>query len=123
MEACQEACQNCIELLGGNAAPTMNNQPFGQGGQYAFPARTKEELQASAAQAAHAGQVSAAHVQQIQAAQQSEQALANGDLDMFAVLQKQGGFADPATQGMPPPAPTPQPAQEAPKNDGGEWLL
>lgn len=116
MQACQEAVQNCIEMLSGTVAPRMNNQPLGQGGQYAFPARTREELQASAAQAAHHGQVSQAQVQQVQMAAQADQALANGELDMFAVLQRQAGFADPASQGE---------AQPTPEAKGGsnEWLL
>lgn len=101
MEACREAVQNCIQILSGTQAPTMNNQPLGQGGQYAFPARTAAELQASAAQAAHQGQVSAANVQQVRMAQQAEHAMANGNVDMFELLSRQAGIADPASQAKP----------------------
>ena len=66
---------------------------------------------------AHAGQVSAAHESQVVAQVQADQALANGQLDMFAVLQQAAGTADPATQGMP--------AQEAPANEPStdDWIL
>jgi hypothetical protein len=115
MDACREAVQNCIQMLSGSQAPTMNNQPLGQGGQYGFPARTAQELLASADQVAHAGKVSAAHVAQQNLAAQADQALAAGELDMFAVLQQQAGLADPASQGMPK-------AQEVPA-DGDSWIL
>ena len=116
MQAVQNATQNCIENLSGTQAPAMNADPLGQGGQYAFAARTAQELQASAAQAAHAGQVSDARAQQAAAAQQADVALANGQLDMFAVLQGEAGLQDPASQGMPP--------TEAPNEPGSdEWIL
>lgn len=120
MQAVQEAVQNCITNLSGTAAPAMNAEPLvpGQGG-YAMPARTAAELQASAAAAAHAGQVSQARAGQKQAAQQAEAALANGQLDMFAVLQQQAGVQDPASQGMPPTAPAPE-VQDA---GSDEWIL
>ena len=115
MAGIQECVQNSVDMLSG-AAP-MPSQPIGQGGEYAFPARTAAELQATRNQAAHAGQVSAAHEDQITAQAQADQALANGQLDMFAVLQKAAGTADPASQGMP--------AQEAPNNDpaSDDWIL
>jgi hypothetical protein len=116
MTGIQECVQNCVEQLSGTIAPTPS-QPIGQGGQYAFPARTAAELQASRQAAAHAGQVSAAHENQLAAQAQADQALANGQLDMFAVLQQAAGTADPATQGMP--------AQEAPANEppADDWIL
>lgn len=120
MEACREAVQNCIEMLSGTQAPRVNNRPLDQGGRYAFPARTREELQASAAAAAHQGQVSAAHAQQAQLAAQADQALAHGELDMFAQLQQAAQLADPASQGMPPSQPQPQ---EATRAGSDEWLL
>ncbi len=119
MSACQEATQNCIEQLSGSAGPIVQAQPLGQGGQYAFPARTAAELQASSAQAAHAGQVTAHRAQAAQLEEQSAQALANGELDMFAVLQQRAGMQDPASQGMPPSAPV-----EVPNEPGSDqWLL
>lgn len=116
MNGIQECVQNSVEMLSGTVAPTPS-QPIGQGGEYAFPARTAAELQASQQQAAHAGQVSAAHDAQVAAQAQADQALANGQLDMFAVLQKAAGTADPATQGMPAP--------EAPANEpaADDWIL
>ncbi len=116
MTAVQNAIQNCIENLSGTQAPAMNADPLGQGGTYAFAARTAAELQASAAQAAHAGQVSDARVQQAAAAQQADVALANGQLDMFAVLQGQAGLQDPASQGMPPTE-----VPNEPRSD--EWII
>lgn len=116
MTGIQECVQNCVEQLSGTIAPTPS-QPIGQGGQYAFPARTAAELQASRQQADHSGQVSAAHESQIAAQAEADQALANGQLDMFAVLQQAAGTADPATQGMP--------AQEAPADEppADDWLI
>lgn len=102
MAAVQEAVQNCINMLSGTAAPVGNSDPLGQGGQYAFPARTAAEIQASVAEAAHSGVVSNAREQQLEQAQQAEVALANGQVDMFELLQKQAGLQDPASQGMPP---------------------
>ncbi len=121
MTAVQEAVQNCITNLSGTVAPPMNAEPLvpGQGG-YAMPARTAAELQASAAQAAHSGQVSQARESQQQAARQAELALANGQLDMFAVLQKQAGVQDPASEGVPPTAPAPEVKSES---GSDEWLL
>lgn len=116
MTGIQECVQNCVEQLSGTMAP-IAQQPIGQGGQYAFPARTAAELQASSQAAAHAGQVSAAHDAQVAAQAQADQALANGQLDMFAVLQNAAGTADPATQGV--PANEPAPAKE-PTTD---WIL
>ena len=112
MDGIRECVQNCVEQLSGTIAPTAQ-QPIGQGGEYAFAA----ELQASRQQAAHAGQVSAAAEAQVAAQAQADQALANGQLDMFAVLQQAAGTADPATQGMP--------AQEAPANEpaADDWIL
>lgn len=117
MTGIQECVQNCVEQLSGTVAPSIPAQPISQGGQYAFPARTAAELQSSKQQAAHAGQVSAAHESQVVAQVQADQALANGQLDMFAVLQQAAGTADPATQGMP--------AQEAPANEPStdDWIL
>lgn len=120
MEACREAVQNCIEMLSGAPAPTMNNQPLGAGGKYAFPARTAQELQASASEASHSGHVSQAHAAQAQLAAQADQAMANGELDMFAQLQQQANLADPASQGMPPQQPQQQETPDAGRND---WLL
>lgn len=116
MTAIQEATQNCIENLSGTMGPVVNNNPLGQGGQYAYPARTAEELRSSSAAAAHAGQVSAAQAAQKAHADQADIALANGQLDMFAVLQEQAGLQDPASQGMPP--------TETPNEPGSdEWIL
>lgn len=115
MAGIQECVQNSVDMLSG-AAP-MPSQPIGQGGEYAFPARTAAELQATRNQAAHAGQVSAAHDAQVVAQAQADQALANGQLDMFAVLQQAAGTADPASQGMP--------AQEAQSSEPAtdDWLI
>lgn len=115
MNGIQECVQNSVDMLSG--APPQPSQPIAQGGQYAFPARTAKELQASRKEVAHAGQVSAAHASQVAAQAQAEQALASGQLDMFAVLQKAAGTADPATQGMP--------TQEAPASElaSDEWIL
>lgn len=112
MSAVQEAVQNCIENLSGTTAPATNSQPLGQGGQYAFAARTRQELEASAHEAAVAGQVSQARVGQMESLQKSEQALAGGDVDMFALLQKRAGLQDPM-------------AQPEVKNDSGsdEWVF
>ncbi len=121
MAAVQEAVQNCIQNLSGTVAPVMNADALVPGaGGYAMPARTREELQASSAQAAHAGQVSQARAAQVQAAQQAEVALANGQLDMFAVLQDKAGLQDPASQGIPPTAPAPEVQSES---GSDEWLL
>ncbi len=115
MTAVMEATQNCIEQLSGQAAPE-SSLPLGDGGQYNFPARTAQELQASAAQAAHVGNVSAARDAQVQHAQDADIALANGEVDMFAVLQQAAGVQDPASQGMP--------ATEVPSEPGSDnWLL
>lgn len=119
MTAVQEAVQNSIEMLSG-AAPQANAAPLSQGGQYAFPARTREELQATQQQAAVNGQVSQAHPQQLQALQQAEAAMANGELDMFAVLQQRAGMVDPATQGGAPQQHAPEVTSE-PASD--EWIL
>lgn len=116
MSAVQNAVQNCIENLSGTMAPVVNAEPLGQGGQYAFPARTAAELQESAAEAAHAGQVSVAREAQVAHAAQADIALANGQLDMFAVLQKQAGLQDPASQGMPPTEASSEPGSD-------EWIL
>lgn len=118
MTAVQEAVQNCVQNLSGTMAPRMNADPLvpGQGG-YAMQARTPAELQASAAQAAHAGQVSQARSNQLNLAQQAETALANGQLDMFAVLQKQAQIQDPASQGMPPTA------EVQSESGSDEWLI
>ena len=115
MTGIQECVQNSVDMLSG--APPTPAQPIGQGGQYAFPARTAAELQSSRQQAAHAGQVSAAHENQLAAQAQADLALANGQLDMFAVLQNAAGTADPATQGME--------AQEAPASEPAtdDWLI
>lgn len=121
MQAVQEAVQNCIINLSGTQAPLMNAQPIAEGGQYTMPARTAQEIQQSAAAAAHQGQVSAAHSQQLELAAQGDQALANGQLDMFALLQKQAGLQDPASQGMPP---TDIQATEVTSDAGSdEWLI
>jgi hypothetical protein len=120
MTAVQEAVQNCVQNLSGTMAPRMNAEPLVAGAgaqQYAMQARTPAELQASAAQAAHAGQVSQARANQLQLAQQAETALANGQLDMFAVLQKQAGLQDPASQGMPPTA------EVQSESGSDEWLI
>lgn len=54
MQAVQGAVHNSIKNLSG-APPAANGQPLGAGGQYHFPARTKEELMASMPQAASEG--------------------------------------------------------------------
>jgi len=118
MDGIRECVQNCVEQLSGTIAPPMPAQPLVPGaGGYAFNARTAAELQASRAQADHSGQVTAAHESQVAAQAQADQALANGQLDMFAVLQQAAGTADPATQGMP--------AQEAPASEPAtdDWIL
>jgi hypothetical protein len=115
MTGIQECVQNSVDMLSG--APPTPAQALGAGGEYAFPARTAAELQASKAEADHSGQVSAARESQVVAQQQADLALANGQLDMFAVLQQAAGTADPATQGMP--------AQEAPTSEPptDDWLI
>ena len=119
MNAVQEAVQNCVELLSGSP-PQGNGLPIGRGGQYQFPARTREELQASQAEAAVNGHTSPASIAQQQMLAQSEMAMAAGNVDMFAVLQKQAGLYDPASQGQPV---QPQ-QQEAPSEPASsEWLV
>lgn len=98
MTAVQEAVQNSIEMLSG-APPQHNAMPIAQGGQYAFPARTAQELNATQDQAAVNGLVSPASPQQVQQLQQAEQAMAAGQVDMFAQLQRAAGMQDPASQG------------------------
>jgi hypothetical protein len=116
MNGIQECVQNSVQMLSG-AAPVHNAVGLAQGGRYTHPARTAAEIQATQEQAAVAGMVSPAAPGQAVAAGQAEQALADGQLDMFALLQKQAGLQDPASQGMP--------AQEAPVNEPGsdEWIL
>jgi hypothetical protein len=116
MSAVQEAVQNCIENLSGSAGPQGNAMPLGHGGQYAHPARTAAQIKATPA--AQTGESARFSVAQLATEQQSQQALADGNLDMFAKLQKSGGYADPVTQ----PQPQPQP-QESNDADGNGWIL
>lgn len=125
MNAIQEAVQNCVENLSGHA-PQSNALALGQGGQYAFSARTAQELQQTQDQAAVNGVVSPATVQQQVAAQQADAAMAAGNVDMFQVLQRAAGMQDPATGQVPVQAPQQQPQQqqEAPSEPGSdEWIL
>ena len=116
MEGIQQCVQNSIQLLSGQPVQG-NNNALGAGGQYQFAARTAEELQATQREAAVSGTVSAASDQQVSAQQKADMALANGELDMFAVLQRQAGMQDPASQR------TPQ-QQEAPSEQTrDEWLI
>jgi hypothetical protein len=118
MNAIQEAVQNSIEMLSGQA-PQSNALALGQGGQYAFAARTAAELQQTQDQAAVNGVVSPATVQQQKAGQQADAAMAAGNVDMFQVLQRAAGMQDPATSQAPP-----QQQQEAPNEPGSdEWLI
>lgn len=115
MEGIQQCVQNSVQMLSG--APVQgNNLAIGAGGNYQFPARTREELQATQREAAVGGTVSPATAQQQQVAQQADAAMAAGNVDMFEVLQRQAGMQDPASQGMP--------QQEAPSEPGSdEWLV
>lgn len=116
MAAVQEAVQNSIEMLSG-APPQGNALPIRQGGQYQFPARTAAELQASQQEAAVNGQVTHATVQQQQAAQQADAAMAAGQVDMFAQLQRAAGMQDPATGQV-------AQRQETPSEpDSDKWLV
>lgn len=118
MNAIQEAVQNSIEMLSGQA-PQANAQPLAQGGRYAFAARTAQELQATQKLAAENGVVTPATRQQQLAGQQADQAMAAGNVDMFEVLQRAAGMQDPATG----QAPQPQ-QQEAPSEPGSdEWII
>ena len=117
MTGIQECVQNSVHMLSGSA-PIQNQMPIRQGGRYTQPARTAQELQATMALAADSGQVSRAAPQQREMANQADTALANGDLDMFAVLQRQAGLQDPATGQV---APQQQEAQNEPGSD--EWIL
>lgn len=120
MDAIREAVQNSIEMLSGQA-PQANALALGQGGQYAFKARTAAELQQTQDQAAVNGVVSPASARQQVAAQQADQAMAAGDVDMFQVLQRAAGMQDPAAaQALPQ-----QPQQtEAPNEPGSdEWII
>ena len=116
MNGVQECVQNSIEMLSGQA-PQANAMSLAHGGRYSFAARTREELQASQDQVASNGQVSAATVRQQQAAQQADQAMAGGDTDMFARLQRAAGLQDPATGQVAQP----QEAPNEPRSD--EWIL
>ena len=120
MNAIQEAVQNSIEMLSG-MAPQANAMPLGRGGQYSFPARTAQELQATQDQAVVNGQVSNANVQQQQAMQKADAAMTAGDRDMFAVLQRAAGMQDPATGQVAPIQPQQQEAKNEPGSD--EWIL
>lgn len=117
MTAVQEAVQNSIEMLSGQA-PQANAMPISQGGQYAFPARTRQELQATQDQAAVNGDVSRASPQQVAAQQQADQAMAAGQVDMFAQLQRAAGMQDPAATGGEPQK---QEVRSEPASD--DWIL
>lgn len=117
MNAVQEAVQNSIEMLSGQG-PQGNQLPIRQGGQYSFPARTAQELQATQDQVANNGTVTPASDQQAQAAHQADIAMANGQVDMFAQLQQAAGMQDPATGQV---APQQQEAPSEPTSD--EWLI
>lgn len=117
MNGIQECVQNSVEMLSGQA-PQANALGLHQGGQYQFAARTAAELQATQDQAAVGGQVSPATVQQQQAAAQADQAMAAGNVDMFAQLQRAAGMQDPATGQVAPQQ------QEAPSEPGSDkWIL
>lgn len=119
MNAIQEAVQNSVDMLSGQP-PQSNALALGQGGQYAFAARTAAELQQTQDQAAVNGVVSPATAQQQVAAQQADQAMAAGNVDMFEVLQRAAGMQDPATGQVSQP----QQQQEAPSEPGSdEWIL
>lgn len=97
MDGIQQCVQNSIQMLSG-APVSGNNVSLSQGGQYTHKARTAEELKASQEQAAVGGSTSAATVQQQQQMAQADAALNAGNVDMFEVLQRQAGVADPASQ-------------------------
>lgn len=126
MNAIREAVQNSIEMLSGQA-PQANALALGQGGQYAFKARTAQELQQTQDQAAVNGVVTPATAQQQRfaedprIAQQAEQAMAAGNVDMFQVLQRAAGMQDPATGQVPPQQPQQTEAPNEPGSD--EWIL
>lgn len=117
MTGVQQCVENSIQMLSGQAVQG-NNLGLGRGGQYAFPARTSQELQATQDQAAVGGAVSAASAKQQQFADQSNgkatQAMAEGNVDMFAQLQKSAGLQDPASQQHQAPA------NEPPSSD---WIV
>ena len=115
MTGIQECVQNSVQMLSG-AAPVGNAMGLGQGGQYSHPARTREELQATQHLVADQATVSPASVQ-VAAQAQANQALANGNLDMFSQLQQAAGMQDPATGQV-------APQQEAPSEPGSdEWIV
>lgn len=118
MNAIREAVQNSIEMLSGQA-PQANGLSLAQGGQYQFAARTREELQATQQLVADNGQVSGASVQQQQAAHQADAAMAAGNVDMFAQLQRAAGMQDPATGQVAPP----QPQEASNEPSSSEWIV
>lgn len=143
MQMVQEAVDRGVRQLGGSQGPAVNAGPLQ--GNYALPARTAEEVKV--APAAHQGHVQGQGMNQ-QAVQQQNQALANGQMDMFAHLQQTAAIADPAAplgQGVPneprpmqqvPPAVTPgglilpqgveppaAPPSSVPEPEASKWLL
>jgi hypothetical protein len=118
MNGIQECVQNSIQMLSGQP-PAHNAQalvPGGGANQYAMPARTAAELQATKREVAHEGLVTPAVLGQREVADQADLAMAQGKVDMFEVLQRQAGLQDPASQGMPP--------TEVPSEPGSdEWIL
>lgn len=108
MNGIQQCVQNSIQMLSG-APVEGNNLALGQGGQYQFPARTAQELQASRAEVADSRGVA-------DATPQERAALDQGNVDMFEVLQQQATVRDPASQGMPT-----QEAPSEPRSD--EWIV
>lgn len=117
MTGIQECVQNSVQLLSG-AAPQVNALAIRQGGQYTQPARTAQELRATQHLAAESAAVTPAAAQQVAAQEQANQALENGNLDMFAQLQEAAGMQDPATGQV---APQPTEALSEPGSD--EWIL
>ncbi len=116
MTGIQECVQNSVQMLSG-AAPQANALGLAQGGQYTQPARTAEELKATQHLVADSRTVTPAAAQQVAAQEQANQALANGQLDMFAQLQQQAGMQDPATGQV-------APQQESPSEPGSdEWIV
>ena len=116
MTGIMECVQNSVQMLSG-AAPVGNAMGLGQGGQYSHAARTREELQATQHLVADQATVSPASVHQVQAGIQADAAMAAGNVDMFAQLQRAAGMQDPATGQV-------APQQEAPSEPGSdEWIL
>ncbi len=113
MEAVQIAVNRGVGQLGNTQPPPANGQVLGQGGEYAFPARTAEELQTTQLQAAAQGETDplvAFNNLHDPAAQLGGAPLVEVQPDLVLPDQTQ----------IDPPAPLPAPKTE-PQDD--EWLM